>query len=143
MNFLADNMQRDLQTYTALCDEMLALVAHENQTLQKQESIIPGTHDGRRKDLLARLNQALAALRIQREAWQLLPSAKRSEHTEILRLVSTAQQLAMKLIVLNRENEQALLQRGFVPARHLATMPRSRPNFAAGAYQNHQMPVFS
>lgn len=143
MNFLAENMQRDLQNYTALCDEMLALVAHENRTLQKQESPVPGAHDERRKELLARLNQSLAALRVQREAWQLLPAARRSEHPEILRMIGTAQQLAMKLIVLNRENEQALLLRGFVPARHLSTMPRSRPSYAAGAYQNHQRPIFS
>ncbi|HTD66943.1 MAG TPA: hypothetical protein VK846_10485 [Candidatus Limnocylindria bacterium] len=143
MNFSAENMQRDLQTYAALCDEMLALAAHENQTLREKENFSPGAHDGRRKELLSRLDQSLGSLRTHRTAWQNLPASERSRHADVSRLIGTTQQLAMKVIVLDRENEQGLLRRGLVPARHLATMQHARPTYAAGVYQQHRAASFA
>lgn len=143
MNFSAQNMQRDLQTYASLCDEMLALAAHENQTMRERENLSLGAHDGRRKELLGRLDQSLGALRTHRVAWQNLPAAERSQHADISRLIGTTQQLAMKVIVLDRENEQGLLRRGLVPARHLTTLRHERPNHVAGVYQKHRTVNFS
>jgi hypothetical protein len=137
MSFHHENMQRDLQTYSALCDEMLALAAHENQNLRENKDFVPGTHDARRNELTSRLDQSLAALRTHRLAWQNLPASERAERAEISRLIATAQQLAMKFIVLNRENEQALLRHGMVPARHLGACQSARPHYAAARYQQH------
>jgi hypothetical protein len=138
MNFSAESMQRDLQTYAALCDELLALAAYENHTLRKEENSVPGARDERRRELLSRLDRALGSLRRHRVVWQNLPAYERARHTEISISIGATQQLAMKLIVLNRENEQGHLRRGLVPARHLATVQQYQPNHAAGVYQRHR-----
>jgi len=43
----------------------------------------------------------------------------------------------MKLLLLDRENQQALLQRGLVPPCHLATAAVQQPNFVANVYKRH------
>jgi hypothetical protein len=41
----------------------------------------------------------------------------------------------MKIILLDRENEQSLLRRGMVPARELPSVNRQRPHFVADMYR--------
>jgi hypothetical protein len=43
----------------------------------------------------------------------------------------------MKILLLDRENQQAMLRRGLVPARHLPPPAAQRPHFVAGLYQRH------
>ena len=46
-------------------------------------------------------------------------------------LLRQNQDLTMKIIVLDRENEQNLLRRGLVPPRELPSVNRQRPHFVA------------
>ena len=41
----------------------------------------------------------------------------------------------MRIIVLDRENEQTRLRKGTVPARHLPSPNRQRPHFVADLYR--------
>ncbi len=50
-------------------------------------------------------------------------------------LLRQNQDLTMKIIVLDRENEQNLLRRGLVPARELPSVNRQRPHFVADLYR--------
>ncbi len=43
----------------------------------------------------------------------------------------------MKIIVLDRENEQALLRRGMLPSRSLPPVQRQRPHYVADLYRKH------
>jgi hypothetical protein len=52
-------------------------------------------------------------------------------------LFQSVQGLVMKLLLLDRENQQALLRRGLVPTRHLATAAVQQPNFVASVYKRH------
>ena len=57
------------------------------------------------------------------------------QHGEIPALLRQNQDLIMKIIVLDRENEQALLRRGLVPPKHLPPAERQRPHFVANLYR--------
>ena len=46
----------------------------------------------------------------------------------------------MKIILLDRENEQGLLRRGLVPARELPSVNQQRPNFVADLYRRQAKP---
>ena len=67
--------------------------------------------------------------------WQQLAPEERSRHGDIARLLRQNQDLTMKIIVLDRENEQHLLRRGLVPARELPSVNRQRPHFVADLYR--------
>ena len=41
----------------------------------------------------------------------------------------------MKIVLLDRENEQALLRRGLVPTTQLPSVNRQRPHFVAELYR--------
>jgi len=136
MSFSAPTMEQDLRAHGALCEELLALAAAEREQ-SRAPDFAPGRHDGRRKDLLPQLEQSLHRLRTHRSAWQGLSAPERARHPEIPRLIRTTQEVAMKVIVLDRENEQALLRRGLVPSRHLPPA-RQEPHYVAGLYQRHR-----
>ena len=88
-----------------------------------------------KKNLLPRLNQTLDRLRKHRVKWQSLSSDERARHPEIGPLLRRNQDLAMKFILLDRENEQGLLRRGLVPPRQLPSVNRQRPHFVAELYR--------
>ena len=50
-------------------------------------------------------------------------------------LLREIQDVIMKVIFLDRENEQALLRKGLVPAKHLPSANRQRPHFVADLYR--------
>jgi hypothetical protein len=50
-------------------------------------------------------------------------------------LLRQNQDQTMKIILLDRENEQCLLRRGLVPTRELPSANRQRPNFVADLYR--------
>ncbi len=80
------------------------------------------------------------ALRVHRAAWQQLRPEVRAQHQELTALLRSNQALVMKIIVLDRENEQALLRRGLVPPRHLPPAQRQRPHFVADLYRRNTAP---
>jgi len=45
----------------------------------------------------------------------------------------------MRIIVLDRENEQALLRKSLVPPRHLPPANRQRPHFVADLYRRQSV----
>ena len=92
-----------------------------------------------RKKLLPLLNQSLDALRRHRVNWQKFSPEERSRHPEIGVLLRQNQDLTMKLIILDRENEQSLLRRGLVPARDLPSVNRQGPHFVAELFRRQSV----
>ncbi|MBM3880561.1 MAG: hypothetical protein FJ387_12740 [Verrucomicrobia bacterium] len=124
-----------LQEHLALCRETLALVESEGQTLRQDDSPFPLAAYHAKKDLLPRLNRSLDALRRVRVQWQRLTAHERAQQKETAALLRQTQELIMKVIVLDRENEQTLLRRGLVPPRHLPPAQRQQPRRVAEVYQ--------
>ena len=125
----------DLQARLALCQELLTVIEREGQALRRADQ--PSLYEffQLRKNLLPRLNQSLDTLRRHRVNWQKFSQDERARHPEIGMLLRQNQDLTMKIIVLDRENEQSLLRRGLVPPRELPSVNRQRPHFVAELYR--------
>jgi hypothetical protein len=122
----------DLQAFRKLCAEALALMTAESQALADRGDYQPGAFNERRKRLLPQLESALIKLRNHRRDGRSAPHTK-----EIGNLFETIQSLLMKVLYLDRENQQALLRRGLVPPRHLPPLEAQQPHYVAGLYQQH------
>lgn len=135
MNALTcDALMADLRQHLDLCQELFVIVERENQTLRH------GTGDSspeflKKKNLLPFLNQSLNRLRQHRVEWHKQHPRERARETGVAALLREVQDLIMKIIVLDRENEQALLRKGLVPARHLPPANRQRPHYVADLYR--------
>ena len=123
-------LAQHLRQYLALCDETYALVSRENMSLGAPQEYQPFEFYQGRKALLSRLDEALNLLRTWRQAWQRLDAAERAHYSDVKRLLQQVQDALVKILVLDRENQQALLRRGLVPARLMQS-------FAAQRYRRH------
>ena len=132
-------MIADLRDYQTICDEALVLTTRENQALSSGGEYQPFEFYQLRTSLLPRLETALVQLRKWREIWLRVSAAERASCSEVKELFQSVQSLLMKLLLLDRENQQALLKRGLVPPRHLAAtaVQVQKPNFVANVYKRH------
>jgi flagellar biosynthesis/type III secretory pathway chaperone len=134
MNF-PQNLIEELEAHLSICQELLAIAEGESQALRRDDNPSLFEFCQLKKNLLPRLNQTLDSLRKHRVKWQSLSADERAQHPEIDPLLRRNQDLAMKFILLDRENEQGLLRRGLVPARQLPSVNRQRPHFVAELYR--------
>jgi hypothetical protein len=127
----------ELRTYLNLCEEILALAARENLALSGQTVYQPLEFHQKRQCLLPNLESLSNKLRQRRIIWQQAPASERSQCHEAKPLFQTIQSLLMKMLLLDRENQQAMLRRGLVPARHLPATAVQKPHYVAGLYQRN------
>jgi hypothetical protein len=130
-----EEIAADLRLHFTLCQEILAVIEREGQTLRRPDHPSLFESYQLKKTLLPRLNQSLDALRKHRINWQRFSMDERARHPEIGMLLRQNQDLTMKIILLDRENEQCLLRRGLVPPRELPAANRQRPHFVADLYR--------
>ncbi len=128
-------MRAGLQAHLGLAREVLALVEREGQSLRAQDNSSPFESHPAKKALLVRLEESVARLKEYRSEWTRLDPATRAANADINQLIRQNQDLTMKIIVLDRENEQALLRRGLVPPREIPSANRQRPHFVADLYR--------
>jgi hypothetical protein len=133
----ASEMISDLREYLVICDEALSLTTRENQALSNAADYQPFEFFQLRTSLLPRLENALVQLRKWREIWLRVSPAERAGCSEVKVLFQSVQGLLMKLLLLDRENQQALLRRGLVPPRHHGTAAVQQPNYVANVYKRH------
>jgi hypothetical protein len=127
----------DLRLHLALCQEAMNLAMRENQALSGQAGYAPFEFYQQRKNLLPRLEESLMALRKWRARWQQVDAAERAGCSEVKALFQSVQSLLMKVLLLDRENQQALLRHGLVPARQLPPTAAQQPHCVADAYRRH------
>ncbi len=125
----------DLNSHFSITQELLQLAEREGQALRRAESASLFEFYQARKALLPRFSQSLETLRQHRIKWQKLSLAERAQFPQIPVLLRRSQDLTMKVIVLDRENEQLLLRRGLVPPREIPSVNRQRPHFVANLYK--------
>jgi hypothetical protein len=126
-------MAAHLRSHLELCREILGVVERENSALRKDEPV--GEIGEAKKRLLPLLNDSLAKLKDFRAQWTKLSAGERAGQPEIASLLKENQDVIMRVIVLDRENEQALLRKGMVPPKHLPAAERQRPHFVADLYR--------
>jgi hypothetical protein len=127
----------DLATHKNLCQEILQLIELESGKLRSFGSDPLPDSSALKKKFLAQLSESLNKIREHRVAWLKLEPSLREAHPEIAELLRENQNLIMRILVLDRENEQALLRKGLVPPRHVPAASRQRPHFVASMYQRH------
>ena len=130
-------LSKNLREHIALYDEILTLVTHESQALAGAGEYQPFEFYQGRKALLSRLSSSLNLLRTWRQAWQRLEPQERARYSEVKALLQTAQDALVRILQLDRENQQALLRRGLLPAQHVSNFSSQSPHFAAQLYRRH------
>jgi hypothetical protein len=123
-----------LNSHLALCQEILQAVENEGEALRRTDQPSLFESYQLKKNLLPRLVQSLDVLRNHRVNWQRLNLEERARHPEVAALLRKNQDLTMKIIVMDRENEQVLLRRGLVPPREIPSVNQQRPHFVANLY---------
>jgi hypothetical protein len=132
-----DALILDLRIYLALCEEILSLAGWEHQALSGQNDYQPLEFYQKRKNLLPNLESLLLKLRDRRMAWQRIPTSECERGQELKSLFQNIQSLLMKVLLLDQENQLALLRRGLVPAGHLPNAARQQPHYVANLYRRH------
>lgn len=133
----------ELRSHQDLYHEILAAVEKEGRALREADAGQPLVGSETRKNLMPRLNESLDILKKHRLRWTQASPAERAQHPEVAALLRQSQDLIMKIIVQDRENEQALLRRGMIPPRHLPPANSTRPNYVANVYQRQRGPAGS
>jgi hypothetical protein len=133
----ASGLVAELRSYLNLCEEIFALAARENQALNGHAEFQPLEFYEKRKTLLPTLEALLVQLRHRRIFWQQVSQPERERCEEVKPLFQSIQSLLMKVLLLDRENQQAMLRRGLVPIKHLPAVAVQKPHFVAGLYQRN------
>ena len=111
------------------------MVERENRALNAPSTYAADEFAAARRKLLPRLQESLAQLKEARAAWTALSAEERRHHAEGASLLRQNQDVIMKILVLDRDNEQALLRLGLVPQAHVPPAQRQRPHFVADLYR--------
>ena len=127
----------DLRDHQTLCRELLLVAERESQALRTNQTAQLDEVYRMKRLLLPRLKESLEVVRRHRLSWQALTPAERSAQPDVQFLVRQVQDVTMRVILLDRENEQGLLRRGLIPARELAAaqQQQQRPHFVADLYR--------
>jgi hypothetical protein len=134
---IADSLFFDLQAFAGICEEILSLARREHQALSGRVNYEPSEFNEKRKTLLPDIESLARKFRSHRMAWQQIPAAQREHLTELKSLLQSIQGLMTRVILLDRENQQAMLKRGLVPVKHLPSTAVQPPHYVADLYRRN------
>ncbi len=134
---LAGEMADVLRQHLGVCNALLELAHKEAQALASSDPFPVRAIEVERKALLSRLEFVLKLLAQKGRLWNRPDHQRPAGDARLTRLSRTARDTIMRVLVLDRENEQQLLRRGLLSARCLPPAEQSRPNFVARLYQRH------
>lgn len=126
-----------LAAHLKWCHRALEIVSRESEELNAGREVCWEQVKLSRKDLLRDLEALVQCVRKQRQHWEQLPAAEKARYSEVTKLLQANSDMVMRIVALDRENEQLLLRRGLLPARHLPAASRQRPHFVADLYRRH------
>lgn len=126
-----------LQQHLAVCGELLGLAQKEAEALRDAASFPASAIREERNGLLAQLEASARAVSQERERWQQGRIPGSPPEPEVDELAQRVLDAIMRVLVLDRENEQNLLRRGLLPARSLPAPEQSQPHFVTSLYQRH------
>jgi hypothetical protein len=126
----------ELQAHITLCGEIFAVVQKEHQKLKTSAVDDLAALQAGRQGMLERLNAAQEGIQAHKEAWTRLQPAERQQRPNIANLLKQSTDLIMKIVSLDRENEQLMLRNKLVPPSHLPPAQRQNPNLVAKMYKD-------
>jgi hypothetical protein len=128
----------DLRAHLGYCELALEIATAENRALNGMDEYEPFEFFQKRKHLVADLESSLLKLQTWRKAWQQLPSDERERHPDVFNLFQEIGNMTMRVMQLDRENQQALLRRGLVPPKHLSLAAGAQPShYVASVYRRN------
>jgi hypothetical protein len=136
---IANALTSDLLAFTRLCEEILSLAGREHRALAGQGDYQPLEFQQERTALLPDIESLVHQLRNHRMVWQRVPQSQREHFTELKRVFQNVQGLLMKIMLLDRENQQAMLKRGLVPTKHLPPAAAQQPHYVADLYRKNSL----
>jgi hypothetical protein len=131
-------LAESLSAHQQWCYRALEMVTRENSELARGGEPAWESFRNKRKDLLKELDTLVKCLRTHRLAWNRLTPEERHCDTQVPALLRSNTDLIMRIVLLDRENEQLLLRRGLLPAVHLPPANRQRPHFVTDLYRRNQ-----
>lgn len=127
----------DLQAFEGVCEEVLSLAMREYQALSGRTEYQHLEFYERRKRLLPDIESSVSKFRDHRMTWQQIPSSQQECFKEARPLFQRIQSLLTRIMVLDRENQQAMLRRGLVPVKHLPGIAVQQPHYVADLYRRN------
>ena len=125
-----------LQAHIDLCGEILQVVQQEHQQLKANQVDDLTQLQGARQGMLDKLSSAQSDISSHKDAWSALSQSQKQSMPEIGKRLSLCTDLIMKIVSLDRENEQLMLRNKIVPPGHLPPAERQNPNLVAKIYKN-------
>lgn len=114
-----------------LCDELLQILNEENRALRHNPEGVGEELLERKRSYLPRLDKSLAQLKqLQMETPEILPAVREK--------LTSAQNKIMRILLLDRENEQLLLK-SVMPKITRPVVKRSLQSIK-GIYEKHKIP---
>jgi hypothetical protein len=135
-----EQMLAALREHLGVCNALLELAHKESDALKNPAPFPTTAIQLERKALLSRLESALSFLVQKRSLWQQSGPDFLARNPQVARVHQTALDTIMRVLVLDRENEQYLLRRGLLSPRALPVAEPSQPGFVARLYQRHGQP---
>ena len=129
-------LAHQLQDHATLCGQILTIVQQEHQQLKAGTVDDLAAFQASRQGMLERLTPAQEGILAHKEAWTSLPPAQRQARPDIAQLLKQSTDLIMKIVSLDRENEQLMLRNKLVPPSHLPPAQRQNPSLVAKLYKN-------
>ena len=129
-------LRHALQDHNQLCGEIMAVIQQEHQQLKAGTVNARTKLQAGREGMLESLSQKQGAIAEHREAWMRLTDAERKQHPDIAGALKQSTDLIMKIVSLDRENEQLMLRNKLVPPSHLPPAQRQNPNLVAKLYKD-------
>ena len=126
----------ELQAHITLCGEIFAVVQQEHQKLKSSAVDDLAALQAGRQGMLERLNAAQEGILAHKEEWMRLQPEERQQRPDIANLLKQSTDLIMKIVSLDRENEQLMLRNKLVPPSHLPPAQRQNPNLVAKMYKD-------
>lgn len=139
MNEASETLQT-LRCHLEICREILQLCEREHGELRSSDTASSTAFEfyQRRQAILPRLGASLEQIKRHRSWWSRLTPSERSGHPDLADLLRANQDLIMKIVMLDRDNEQTRLRLGLLPPKQVPPAPRQRPHFVANLYRRHQ-----
>ena len=118
-----------LQLHQQICDELHELALEENRFLQQHQRAPDSTLIDRKRGLLARLDEALSALRTAAEGDTSQPAMRQG--------LDKARARILQILQLDKENEQLLLRYSLAAGRPTAPSSQVPASILQKIYQRH------
>ena len=126
-----------LQQHLAVCSELFSLGQKESEALRSASPFPAAAIQSQRRQLLNRLESTSRAVSEERERWERQRTVTGETNPEMADLVQRVLDMTMRVLVLDRENEQSLLRRGLLPASALPRAEQAQPTYVTRLYQRH------